>query len=92
MNELEQRLYNGSQDFTENELSDLVFEYEYDEIEGEEGRWVRSIETIIKVKDKLFCIDWERGLTQYQEDSFDHQPYEVIEQVKTIEVKEYIKK
>lgn len=85
------RLLNGAKDFTERELSELT-EYTIDTIEGESGRWTQQIESIIEVDGRLFSIDWDCGLTEYQESSFDNQPIEVklVEEVKTIKIKNYI--
>lgn len=48
--------------------------------------------TIIRIKDKLFAIDWDRGLTEYQEDSFSEQPYEVEKKTRVITETYYEKK
>lgn len=47
---------------------------------------------LLKIKDKLFCIEWEEGLTEYQDNCFWEQPYEVEEVERTVVVKDYIKK
>lgn len=46
-------------------------------IEGDVGRWSRSMTTIISIDNDFWAIDWERGLTEYQDDEFDLQPYRV---------------
>lgn len=50
---------------------------EIDGIEADYGRWTKTIETIIRVGDDLWCIPWECGLTECQEDEFPWQPYRV---------------
>lgn len=77
MDDLEIKILQGYKEFTEHQLQELVYEYEFDTIQGEDRRWQRSMETIVKVEDKYFQIDWEQGLTENQEDSFFTQPYEV---------------
>ena len=87
-----QKLYDGHKDFSEEELSQLT-EYDHDTIEGEDRRWYKSTETIIKVKDKFFSLVWDQGLTEYQDNQFSDQPEEVTltETTKTIVVKSYTK-
>ena len=94
MGDLEQRLYNGSVDFTEDELGELVYEYSFITRHGDDRRWTKSAESIIKIKDKLFCIEWEKGLTENQEDGSYSQPYEVEAHEKevTTVVTTYLKK
>lgn len=73
-----QRVYNGEQNFTESELSDLVYEYDrFDFIEGEDRRWSRYNLIILKIEDKYFEIGYDEGLTENQENSYDSQPVEV---------------
>ena len=88
MSGLEQRLYNGEQNFTEDELSELCHEYGDNEQDGS-GRWTAYITSIIQVEDKFFQINWEQGLTEYQEDSFGNQPQEVEPYEETIVVTKY---
>lgn len=91
MNELEEKIYNGEH-LSESELIDAVFECnEVDTEYGENNRWSRYVSTIIKIKDKLFCIDWEQGLTELQSDYFEDQPYEVKEVEETVVVKKYVR-
>lgn len=91
MNKLEEKIYNGEH-LSESELVDAVFGCnEVDTVYGENYRWSRYVSTIIKIKDKLFCIDWEQGLTELQPDSFECQPYEVKEVEETVVVKKYVR-
>lgn len=92
MTELEKKIYNGEH-LTERELRVAVFECDEVTTEyGENLRWSRSVRSIIKIEDKLFCIEWEEGLTECQLNCFDDQPYEVEEVEETIVVKRYIPK
>ena len=63
-----------------------------DELEGDSGRWTQGVSTIIDIGDQLYRIDWSRGLTEYQDNEFYHQPYKVekIEKVVTKTTVEYI--
>ena len=61
---------------TERELSSLVYEgEEVDEIEGEDTRWTRCMITVINLCGKNVAIDWQKGLTECQENEFYDQPY-----------------
>ena len=94
--EFESKLKNKT--FTEEELQELVQDYLFtnqgDRIEyeimdtiydDELNRWSRNVQTIIKYKNKYYSILWEEGLTEYQDNEFYEQPYEVIKKTKVIE-------
>lgn len=92
MTELEEKIYKGIE-LSEGELSEVIFECNVvDESYGENGRWNRDVSSIIKIEDKLFCLDWSQGLTECQFDLFENQPYEVEEKERTIVEKYYIRK
>lgn len=68
----------AGENLTERELKTLVYEgNEVDEIEGDSGRWTQSVQTIIEVDGVLYAVDWQRGLTECQENEFYDQPYKV---------------
>jgi len=75
-------------DLTEEELREIVFEDSIanviETLEGDDRRWVRSMETIIQLKDRYFSICWDKGLTENQDHSFYNQPVEVIQEKKVI--------
>lgn len=88
-------LYDAGKEFKWNELAAMA----YGEIgkivceeEGSEGRWTRGMSTVFEVKGRFFIIDWERGLTELQENEFYKQPYEVVGECheKTIVVTNWI--
>lgn len=77
---------------SEKELRTIVFETkEVERNKGENQRWTRSVESIVEMHGRYFCIDWEEGLTEYQENEFFNQPYEVERNTyeKTITVTEW---
>ena len=75
----------------EREIKTLVYDgFEVDEIEGDSGRWTQCVQTIIDIDGELWAIDWDRGLTEYQENEFYNQPYRVVKREKQIIVTEYI--
>lgn len=77
---------------TESELFDIVSEYSVKSEYGSKGRWQRSVNSIVKIKERYFSIMWREGLeglTEYQECSFSNQPKEVFP-TKTIEVIEKV--
>lgn len=69
----------------ENELIYLIDNYEIEtEYSKENNRWTRNVRTIISIGDKYYAIEWQEGLTEYQENVYDCQPYEVTKGEKTI--------
>lgn len=76
---------------SEREIKTLVYDgVEVDEIEGDSGRWTQGVQTIIDIDGELWAIDWDRGLTEYQENEFYNQPYRVVKREKKIVVTEYV--
>ena len=87
--------FDSHKGFTEKELYDFTrgFIQNIDNVWEEEGgdhRWQREMTTIIQIGDRYFSLDWMKGLTEYQEDSFYDQPYEVKPVEKTIVVTEWV--
>lgn len=84
-----EKLLNGK--FTEEELEDLAWcelEADIKFINNEEGechRWTQDMATIFEFEDKYYCLNWDRGLTELQENSFYNQPYEVEKEIKVVE-------
>lgn len=77
---------------SEKELRDLQYNFhEVDSIYGDNRRWSRSVRSIFEIGDRFFALDWEEGLTEYQEDEYYNQPVEVVkhEYQKTITVTEW---
>lgn len=77
------------------ELKNLVYNGNEVDIEyGEDRRWTRDMESIIKLGDRYFSIMWEQGLTECQENEFWNQPVEVEkkEYDKMIHVVEWVAK
>lgn len=72
---------------TERELSSLVYEgEEVNEIEGEDTRWTRCMTTVINLCGKNVAIDWQKGLTECQENEFYDQPYFVEKKERVVTV------
>lgn len=82
MSEIIEKLYKG-EELNESEIQQLT----WDDVEGSEvfdirynnelNRWSRYVRTIIKIGDDFWCIDWDQGLTEYQESSYHNQPFKV---------------
>lgn len=89
MKTLKEKMYDGFQEFSERELMDLIDEAKELIKDPDAGRWTQDVEAIIEVKDKLFCIDFRQGLTEYQENEYDNQPYEVVEETVIVETVVY---
>lgn len=77
---------------SEQELRELVWEYETDQVKHDSGRWTQTIETIVELCGRTFRIMWGRGLTECQDNEFNCQPVEVKKHTyeKTITVTEWI--
>lgn len=93
--EIESKIINGEV-LTEQELSCCAWGDVGNYIDKEEGntwRWTQSMSTIFEIEGQLYCIDWERGLTEYQENEYFDQPYKVRreEKVVTTTVVNYVK-
>ena len=80
------------EELSESELSRLCYEHSIWDEDGDEGRWTRSVESVIELDGRYFSIIWDRGLTECQENEFWNQPVEVRKHTyeKTIEVTEWI--
>lgn len=81
---------NNNDNLDEKELRELV-EWSFDEVGGEHSRWMEYVTSYVRLGDKVFAIDWERGLTELQESLFYDQPYEVRLVEKVVTVKEWVK-
>lgn len=69
----------AGQELTEDEIADFLdYVPNYLEEEGEDGRWARSVTTYCKTRDgRFFRVDWQRGLTEMQSNTYYFQPVEV---------------
>lgn len=78
-------------ELTEKEIEYLVDYGKFvDEIEGNDHRWQKEVQTIIDIDGELYAIDWMRGLTECQENEYDEQPYKVKRMEKKIVKIEYV--
>lgn len=75
---IEEKLEKGIS-LTEREIQDMRWDFaEVYEVEGDEGRWMRHMTTVVKVGNgDLYAINWDRGLTESQENTFCNQPQKV---------------
>lgn len=80
----------SGESLTSCELSKLVYNYDIDTQEGDDGRWVRGMYTVVELGGRYFGIDWFKGLTECQESEFDFQPEEVERHEKMITVTEWL--
>ena len=80
----------SGESLTSNELSELVYTYDIDTQEGDDGRWTRGMYTVIELGGRCFGISWFKGLTEYQKSEFDFQPEEVERHEKVITVTEWL--
>ena len=88
-----QYLIDNNKEFDEEDLRefmDICFE---ESIHGTDlDRWTRHITTICKLNDKYYAVEWEQGLTEYQEDYIEEQPYEVESYEEVVVIKKWRKK
>ena len=83
--------YDAGEKFNEDELNYMAFDcIQVDEIEGDRGRWTMGMTTVFECDGRHFAIDWNSGLTEYQENEFYNQPYEVELREKTVTVREWV--
>lgn len=80
----------SGESLTNSELSRLVYDYDIDTEEGDDGRWVRGMYTVVELCGRHFGISWFKGLTEYQDSEFDFQPEEVEKHEKVITVTEWL--
>lgn len=84
------RRIDSKENFEEDELSELLWRLEeVDRIQYDDDRWSRPISSIFRIGERFFQLDWDKGLTEYQQDYFEEQPFEVFYEEKTIVVKEW---
>lgn len=50
---------------------------EIETVTGELNRWTHPVKKVYKIQDRYFCFCANLANTEYQEDYFDIQPYEV---------------
>lgn len=84
-----------NEELTGKELRELVWGYSDEVDRGENRRWSCTVLNLWTYNGRSFIIEWDNGLTEYQDDVFHKQPYEVkvVESKKMVEVihTEYIK-
>lgn len=78
-------------ELNEDELAMLAYGeigYIEDESSSGEGRWSKYVQTIVKLKDEYVAINWNKGLTEQQENSFFDQPYIVKKKVEIVTIEQ----
>lgn len=87
----ENMLLNG--DHFKNEDLEKIQDYlgAIDIVEGSMSRWSITTTFIFEVEGRLFALDYERGLTEMQEDIYLNQPYEVEKYTEIVEEVRYKK-
>lgn len=73
--------------------SGSILDDDYEKVavnEQEETDWTRCMDTIFKLgKDEYWCIQWERGLTEFEADEYLNDPYRVKKVIKTVQIEEW---
>lgn len=78
--------YDNKEPLTEKEIRELIWNYDYERIEGENRRWNRWVDVIIKLKDRYFTVGFDEGLTEMQPNEYYTDIVEVkpVATVKTV--------
>ena len=78
--------YDNKEPLTKEEVRELIWDYDYERIEGESRRWNRWINVIIKLKDRYFRVGFDEGLTEMQPNEYYTDIVEVkpVATIKTI--------
>ncbi len=87
--------YDSGEEFDEYKLAEMREAYkQVDETYGDRHRWTESVNTVFQVGERYFCLEWEKGLTELQENQYYEQPYEVypVTEEKIIKITHYEKK
>lgn len=73
---------------SEEEIERIIFDYSIDSEDIDESRWSMYTHSIVKLNNRTFRVEWERGLTECQDNYFNSQlPVEVEEVERVIKVK-----
>lgn len=70
------RKIDNHEDLYSQDYWEMIDEYSIYSDEGEDGRWTRFMYNLIKLGDRYFEINWQKGLTEMQENDWDY-PIEV---------------
>lgn len=78
--------YDNKEPLTKEEVRELIWDYDYERIEGENRRWARWVDVIVKLKDRYFRVGFDEGLTEMQPNVYYTDIVEVkpVATVKTI--------
>lgn len=85
--------YDTNNSFDEEELETIVdgLGEEVDVEFGENRRWSRIVKRITKICDRYFAFIYDEGLTEYQDNDYNYQPYEVRPIKKVVTITEWEK-
>lgn len=81
---------NNNEELNHEEREFCVFSLSFTEEVEEQNRWDTPVRSIFNLDDRLWAIDWSRANTEYQENSFFEDPFEVKAVEKTIVITEYV--
>ena len=70
------RKIDNHEDLYSQDYWEMIDNYSIYSDEGEDGRWTRFMYNLIKLGDRYFEINWQKGLTEMQENDWDY-PIEV---------------
>lgn len=70
------RKIDNHEDLYSSDYWEMIDNYSIYSDEGEDGRWTRFMYNLVKLGDRYFEINWQKGLTEMQENDWDY-PIEV---------------
>lgn len=76
--------YDNKEPLTEKEIRELIWNYDYERIEGENRRWNRWVDVIIKLKDRYFRVGFDEGLTEMQPSEYYNTDIVEVKPVATV--------
>ena len=84
------RRIDSKENFDEDELSELLWRLdEVDRIQYDDDRWTRPVSSILRIGERFFQLDWDKGLTESQQDYYEEQPLEVFYKERVVVEKEW---
>lgn len=90
LSEIAQKILN-KEILTEEEVQEVILEGLLDVVVIEElfdelHRWSMPVTAIVRVKDRFFSLNYQRGLTEYQESGYEAQVAEEVEAHEVIKI------
>ena len=76
-------LIDNHYDFDKEDIKMLIECCEINRISHEPHRWTRLVNSICKIHDRYFIVEWDQGLTEYQENIYDDSTITEVNPIET---------